>query len=180
MALDVELVAKEMPERVRYVAVQHDVERQLLGDALGEPALDAFSESGEPLIRRRSAPAQGERDVVLGIDDIERNHVITDRARQLVGIDRLSADKRRQQYLQIAPRQQFARRRNVAGIAGQLHAVFRGAEGGRANTFAGREHRPRQVPLLDTRANGPAKAPAKIAEVAILTLVDVFGDAAGN
>ena len=37
IALDVKLVAKEMPERVRYVAVQHDVERQLLGDALANP-----------------------------------------------------------------------------------------------------------------------------------------------
>ena len=71
-----------------------------------------------------------------------------------------------------------ARRRDVAGIAGKLHAVFGGAERRGADAFAGRQYRPREAPAVDARADGAAEPRSHIAEVAGLALIDVFGDAA--
>src|SRR5215472_5382066 len=56
LAGNVAFVTKEMGERLRHVAVQHDVERQALGNPLCEPAPDALGEGGEPRIRRWTAP----------------------------------------------------------------------------------------------------------------------------
>ena len=112
--------------------------------------------------------------------DVERRDVAADRRGELVGIDGLLADERRLQHLQIAPRQQRAGRRDVAGIAGELHAVFGGAERGGADAFAGRQHRPGQRARVDALADGAAEPRAHVAEIAALALVDVFGDAAGE
>src|SRR5262249_6574244 len=117
-----------MAERLRHVAVQHDVERQALGNPLCEPAPDALGEGGEPRIRRWTAPTYRERKVAVGALKVERSDVITDRAGKFVRIDPLGTDNRRQQHLEIAARQYLARRGNVAGIAGKLHAVFGSAE----------------------------------------------------
>ena len=57
IAANVAFIAKEMPERVRHVAVQHDVERQALGNPLGETALDPFGESRKTRVRRWTGPA---------------------------------------------------------------------------------------------------------------------------
>ena len=71
VAANVAFVAKEMPERVRDIAVQHDVERQASGNSLGETALDAFGESGEPRVGWWPAPAQGKRNVAVGVAEVE-------------------------------------------------------------------------------------------------------------
>ena len=57
-----------------------------------------------------------------------------------------------------AARQQDARRGDVAGIAGELHAVFGGAERGGADAFAGRQHRPGEYAPLGALANGAGAA----------------------
>ena len=105
---------------------------------------------------------------------------LADRGGELVGIDGLAALKRRLQHLKIAPRQQRAGRRDVAGIAGELHAVFGSAERGGADAFARRQHRPAERATVDTLADGAAEPRAHVAEIAVLALIDVFGDAAGK
>ena len=105
VAANAAFVAKEMPERVRHVAVQHDVERQASGSPLGETALDAFGESSQPRVGRGSAPAQGERNVAVGVIKVERRDVIADRVGEFVRIDPLCTEIGRQQHLQIAARQ---------------------------------------------------------------------------
>src|SRR5262249_17744394 len=42
LALDVELLAQYGAERLRDVAVEHDVDRLLRGDGVGQPAADSF------------------------------------------------------------------------------------------------------------------------------------------
>ena len=124
---------------------------------------------------QRSASA-----ISRSVSTVERRHVAADRGGELFRIDRLLADKRRQQHLQVAARQQHAGRRDVAGIAGELHAVFGSAERGGADAFARRQHRPWKRALRDALADGAAEPRAHVAEIALLALIDVFGDAAGK
>ena len=70
--------------------------------------------------------------------------MLPDRLGKRRRVDHLTAFIGRLQHLQVPPRQQLARLGNVAGIAGELDAVFGGAERRRADAFAGRQHRPRQ------------------------------------
>src|SRR5262249_56711719 len=85
--------APEAANRVRYVAVGPDVERQASGHPRRETALDAFGECGEPRVRGWTAPAQSERKVAVGLAKLERADVIADRARQFVRIDPLGGDE---------------------------------------------------------------------------------------
>ena len=100
-----QLVAQDMAERLRHVAVEHDVERQLFGDAVGKPAFDAGGEGGEPRIGRHAGPAQRERDVAVGAAEVERRDVAADRLRQLLGIDAFAGNEGRLHDLKIAARQ---------------------------------------------------------------------------
>ena len=86
----------------------------------------------------------------------------------------------RLQHLQIAARQQRAGIGDGAGVAGKLHAVFRGAERGGADAFAGRQQRPGQGAGVEALAHRVAEPAAHVAEVAVLAAVDVFADAAGK
>ena len=54
----------------------------------------------------------------------------------------------------------------VAGVAGELHAVFGGAERGGADAFAGRQQRPGQRAGVDALADRLAEPAAHVAEVA--------------
>ena len=67
-----------------------------------------------------------------------------------------------------------------ARIAAELHAVFGGAERGRADAFAGRQQRPRELALGDLAPDRGAEPPAEVAEIPEFTLVDIFADAAGE
>src|SRR5947207_8652032 len=142
LALHVELVAQDVAERLRDVAVQHDVERLAPRDALGKAAADTLSETGEALVGGRALPAEGERDLALLLD-VEGDDVAADRLRDLLRIDGLLADVRRLQDLQIAARQQHAGRRDVTRVAAELHAVFGRAQRGGADAFVRRQQRPR-------------------------------------
>ena len=101
-----------------------------------------------------------------------------DRCRKLVRVDGLIADERRLQHLQIAPRQQYAGVGDGRGVAGELHAVFRGAKRGGADAFAGRQQRPGQGAGVESPPERVPEPASHVAEVAILAAVDVFADAA--
>ena len=105
LAFDIKLVAQDMTERLRHVAIEHDVERQLFGEAIGEPAFDTRGKGGEPRIRRQAGPAQGERDVAVGAVEVECGDVAADRLRNLRGIDAFAGNERRLHDLEIAARQ---------------------------------------------------------------------------
>src|SRR5712691_789771 len=177
LALHVELVAQDVAERLRDVAVQHDVERLAPRDALGKAAADTLGETGEALVGGRALPAEGERDLALLLD-VEGDDVAADRLRDLLRIDGLLADVRRLQDLQIAARQQRAGRRDVARVAAELHAVFGRAERGGADAFVRGQQRPGKRPGVDAGADGTAEAAAEVAEIPALAAVDVFADAA--
>src|SRR5262249_56628307 len=81
---------------------------------------------------------------------------------------------------EIASRQKLAGFGDVAGVAAELHAVFRGPEGGSADAFAGREQRPWQRPGIDPRPNGAAEPAPHVAEIALLATIDVLADPAGK
>src|SRR5918994_1869337 len=115
--------AQDRAQRLRDVAVQHDIQRLSLGEPFSHRALDAFGESGDPLIRGRAQPTESQRHFNAAVmSDVERSEMITDRGCKFVGLDDVAADVRRLHYLQVAPRQQRARTGNEAGIAAELHA----------------------------------------------------------
>ena len=93
VAFDVKLLAQDMAERLRHVAVEHDVKRALLGDAVGKPALDTFGKGSETLVRRQSGPAQRQRNVLLAVGEIERCYVAADGDCKLFRIDCFFAGK---------------------------------------------------------------------------------------
>ena len=101
-----------------------------------------------------------------------------DRLRERVGIDGFGERERRLQHLKIAARQQRAGIGDVARVAGELDAVFGGAERGRADAFAGGQQRPGQRALIEALADRAAETASHVAEIARLAAVDVFGDAA--
>ena len=96
-----------------------------------------------------------------------------------VRVDRLAAHVGRLQHLQVAARQQRRRVGDVAGVAGELHAVFGRAERGRADAFAGRQQRPRQraARRCGARIACPSRRPMS-PKSRVLAAIDVFADAA--
>ena len=141
---------------------------------------DAFGERRDALVRRRTLPAQRKRDLALALDQVEGGEVGADRLGKRSRVNLLFADEGRLQHLEIAPRQELARLGNIAGIAGELHAVLRGTERSSADTFAGRQERPRQRAGIDADADRASEPAAHVAEVAGLAAVDIFADAAGE
>src|SRR5262245_6335373 len=88
-----------------------------------------------------------------------------------VGGDGLRAGLLRLYDLQVAPRQEFSWRRDVAGIARELDAVFRSAERRGADALAGWQQWPGKCPGVDAAADGVAEAPPHVAEVAGLAAI---------
>ena len=172
------VVAQDGAEGVRDVAVEHDEEGLVLRDAVGEPAPDALGEGGEAIVggmpgqRKASATSRSSADV-------EGDEMGADRPGELSG-SMSSRCERRLQHLQIAPRQQHAGRRDVARVAGELHAVFRGAERGGADAFARRQQRPGQRARSDASRGWRGPAAPMSPKSRVSRSVDVFGDAAGK
>src|SRR5262249_25318491 len=144
LALDQQLLAQDGAQRLRHVAVEHEVERLLAFDGGGKAVANALREREDPYIVGRLLPAQRKRHFALALDQIEGGEVRADRFGELVGVDRFLAEVRRLQNLEITPRQKLARFRDVAGISTELHAVFGGAERGGADALAGGDKRPGQ------------------------------------
>src|SRR5437016_4750190 len=82
------------------------------------------------------------------------------------------------EHLKVLARHQLARLRDVYRAPGQLHAVLRSAERGRADALPRRQQPPGQAPFVDTPAQRSPEPPAQIAEIALFTAVDVLADAA--
>src|SRR6516165_5478802 len=180
LAFDQKLLAQDCAQRLRDVAVEHDVERLPALDGGGKPVADAFGKGRDALIGRRSRPAQRQRHLALAFYEIERREMRTDGSGEALGVNDLAAFAARLQHLHIAPRQELAGFGDVAGVAVELHAVLGGAERGRANALARRQARPWQVARIDAPANGEAQPAAHVAEIALLAAIDVFADAAGE
>src|SRR5258708_15767150 len=85
-----------------------------------------------------------------------------------VRIDDLVADIGGWQNLQIPSRQKLSGLGDVAGIAAELHAVFRSPKSGGADAFARRAQRPWQRTRIDTRPNGAPEPASHVAEDARL------------
>src|SRR5262249_49487665 len=124
LVLDVQLLAQDRAQRLRYIAVEHDEQRQALGDQRREAALDAVGKSKDAFMGRRALPAERERELTLAIRYVERGEMAADRRGKLFRVDDLLAHIWRLQHLQIAPRQQRGRARDVARVAAELHAVL--------------------------------------------------------
>src|SRR6516165_2582834 len=92
-------------QRLRNVAVEHDVERLPTLDRGGEAMADALGESQNALVGWRAPPAQRERHLALALDEIEGGEMRADRLGELIRIDTLLADIGRLENLQIASRQ---------------------------------------------------------------------------
>src|SRR5260370_21528681 len=97
-----------------------------------------------------------------------------------VRIDDLVADIGGLQNLQIPSRQKLSGLGDVAGIAAELHAVFRSPKSGGADAFARRAQRPWPRTRIDTRSNGAAQPASHVAEVALLAALDVLAHPAGK
>jgi len=69
-------------------------------------------------------------------------HLIANGISDIPGVERVGEFEMRLKNLQIAARQKNARRRNVAGVSRQLHAVFRCSQCGGAYAFARGQQRP--------------------------------------
>ena len=103
-----------------------------------------------------------------------------DRLGEPSGIDLFAEFERRLHHLQVAPWQQHARVGNIAGVAGELDAVFGGAERRGANAFVRRQQRPRESPGRDPLADGGTKPAAHVVKILLLAIIDIFADAAGE
>jgi len=104
--------------------------------------------------------------------------VAADRRGELVGVDRALEAHRGLEHLEILSRQQLARLRDVYRVSGQLHAVLRSAERGRADALARRQQPPGQAPFVETPAQRSPEPPAQVAEIALFAAVNVLTDAA--
>src|SRR5260221_8547023 len=166
--------------RLRHVAVEDQVDRLTLLDRARQAELDRLRESREALERRLGAQAKRERHLGVALGHVERSKLLWDGGRHRRGFQGPLEAYRWLQHLQVFPRQELAGLRYVDRIAGELHAVFGGAESGGADALAGRQQLPGELLLLDLAAQRHAEAPAKVAEVAVLAAIDVLRDAAGT
>src|SRR4051812_474168 len=114
LALDQKLLAQDRAERLGDIAIEHDVDRLSPLDRVGEPMPNAFREGRNAFIGRRPLPAQSESHLALAFDQVEAGEVRLDRLGERCGIDDVLALEARLQHLQVPPRQQLARLRNVA------------------------------------------------------------------
>src|SRR5262245_52206253 len=71
LALDQKLLAQDRAERLRNVAVEHDVDRLPALNRGGKAVADAFGESGDTLVGRRAQPAQRQRHLALAFNEIK-------------------------------------------------------------------------------------------------------------
>ena len=149
-----------------------------VGDARRQSVGNALREGADAGIFRRAGPLKGQRHIGVGCVKIEGGEMGGDGVGQRGGIDDLIHLKVRLEHLQVAARQDLARRRDAACIAAELHAVFRSAQSGGADAFAGRQQRCIEGAGLGPLAQRRAKAPAKIGKVAAFAFIDIFGDAA--
>src|SRR6266545_4004523 len=101
-----------------------------------------------------------------------------DRLSECGGIDDVRALVGRLQHLQIPSRQQLAWLRDVARIAGELDAVFGGAQRSCSDALASSKQRPWQRALVDLAPDGLAEPQTHVTEIAGLAAVDIFADAA--
>jgi hypothetical protein len=67
LAFDAELVAQDVAERLRHVAVEHDEDRFFPGDAVSKSALDALSEGQQAFVGGHAVPAQGHGDFPIAV-----------------------------------------------------------------------------------------------------------------
>lgn len=71
-----------MTQRLRYVTVEHDENRLLPREMVGEPATDAFRKGKQALVRRHAGPPQRECNLVVAVLKIERDNMVADRSRE--------------------------------------------------------------------------------------------------
>src|SRR5215470_8897210 len=177
-AVDQKLLAQDRAECLGDIAIEHDVDRLFPLDGVGEPMPDAFREGRNALIGWRPLPAQCQGDLALAFDQIEGGEVRFDRFGECRGIDDVLALVGGLQHLQIPSWQQLAWLGDVAGIAGELNAVFGSAERGGSDALAGGEQRPGQCTLVDLTPDRLTQPATHVAEIAGLTAIDIFADAA--
>src|SRR5712692_2802431 len=173
---DAPVLLEDRSQGLRDVAVEDHKDRLSRLNGAGKAHGYGARERGEPLERRRAAPAEGERDFGFTFHDIERLEVGRNGPGDLVRVDALVERDRRLQHLEIPARQQLAGLRDIHRVARELHAVLGGAERGGADALAGRQYFPRQ--FTETFSKGEAKAPPQVAKIALLAPVDVLGDPA--
>ena len=138
-------------------------------------------ESGDALDRTAARPAQRQRDLAVGVAEIEGREMAADRGSEPVRVDDLAAFEGRLDDLQIAPRQQRARSRKcswycrrAARCIRRRRAPWRGCIRRPAAAARARRRASIRVARWRGRAAGPcrrSRAPRA---------VDIFGDAAGE
>src|SRR6267142_5048192 len=92
LALDAHFVAQDRAQRLRDVAVDHDVYGHALRNGAGESPPYPFRQSGDALVGWRALPAQRQRRFALTFHQIESLEVRADRPRERVRVDALSAN----------------------------------------------------------------------------------------
>src|SRR5690242_17744683 len=84
LALDQQLLAQDGAQRLRHVAIEHEVERLLALDSGRKAVADALGEREDALVGGRPLPAQRKRHFALALDQIERGEMRADRFGELV------------------------------------------------------------------------------------------------
>ena len=133
---------------------------------------------GQARIGGGALPAEGERDLAGALGQIEGFEMLSDCMGERIRVDVVGAGEIRLQDLEVALRQERLRVGDVDGVAAELDGIFRRAEGGGADAFAGREQRPGQGAAVELLAQRFSEQAAEVAEIARLAAVDELGDAA--
>ena len=109
LAFDLAVLAQDGTERLRDIAVEHDIDRPFRRDHVGKADGDAAGAGIDPLEGRRAAPVESERNLDFGALRPRRPCDASDGFAERIRIDDVLELERRLQDLQIAARQQHPR-----------------------------------------------------------------------
>ena len=171
------LFLQERAKRMRDVAVEHEEDGLRIEQRHGERLDDAARERGKAPVGGRALPAERERHFRLALLQVECLEVAADRLRHARRVDIAGQRNVGLQDLQVLARQERGGIRDVDRVAGELHAVFGRADGGRADALARGQQHIGKLSGIDALPHREPEALAEVAEVARLAAIDVFGDA---